>query len=861
MFDKILQVAEQLWDKLAGQKSATQPVKKTTQQVHAAGSTGKSSGEAAPTTSSVSSHGYTSFEIFPYKDNEYGVSHWAGFLHNFSSITDEFFFQLVGDASAVRMYMHVPNEYAQYVENVFYASFPTTDLKQQTWQQIKPSKHASWFKFSDECVFYDTTEFLKWGSYVDPFKDIISLFGSMPVNTQLTLTFAARFDKKLSRWKAFFKWFTEMFSKPSQPKTTEEIKDKKEEEEIKKIGRDVFFGVACEVSGAPEGVTQRIHKDVLNVFDKVLQKGSIKPKKKKQIVAANVNQFVNLFHIPLKEHPSKLIQYTDYRKLSYPMNLPTRENSQKNDITLLGYTDYKTQNIKFGIRKEDKFRHIYIVGKTGMGKSTFMSNMIRSDMITNNGLAVVDPHGDLIDEVMAHIPSWRTNDVIIFDVGDTTFPIGFNILEYEKEEEKNLIASGVVSIFKRLYGNSWGPRLEYILRNVMLSVLEYPNATLMHVARMLTDKNFREDVLRSVKDPVILKFWRSEFDAWNDKQKTEAVWPITNKIGQFFSSTIMRNIFAQPHGKVKLRQIMDEGKILLINLSKGKIGDDNASMIGSFLVTKFQIDAMSRADIPFKERKDFYLYVDEFQNFATDSFESILSEARKYRLSLIVANQYTSQIQENVRNAIFGNVGTIVSFGLGYDDAVIMSSQYKDLINPNDLLSLPKFKAYTKLMVDGVTTDPFSMSTFPLPSPDLSEEIKEKIRKQSRQRYAMEKEKLENLLRIWAEKQFTQAERVAEMAQQEAEAAPGETFSIDNVKEGERYEWLVKLIYNYGIFVTVKWVEWLLHKSEINVQSTWVDADRKNVYTSWDRIRVYAKGFKEVNGEKKVIWSQKENKK
>lgn len=250
----------------------------------------------------------------------------------------------------------------------------------------------------------------------------------------------------------------------------------------------------------------------------------------------------------------------------------------------------------------------------------------------------------------------------------------------------------------------------------------------------------------------------------------------------------MRNIFAQPHGKVKLRQIMDEGKILLINLSKGKIGDDNASMIGSFLVTKFQIDAMSRADIPFKERKDFYLYVDEFQNFATDSFESILSEARKYRLSLIVANQYTSQIQENVRNAIFGNVGTIVSFGLGYDDAVIMSSQYKDLINPNDLLSLPKFKAYTKLMVDGVTTDPFSMSTFPLPSPDLSEEIKEKIRKQSRQRYAMEKEKLENLLRIWAEKQFTQAERVAEMAQQEAEAAPGETFSIDNVKEGERYE-------------------------------------------------------------------------
>jgi hypothetical protein len=453
--------------------------------------------------------------------------------------------------------------------------------------------------------------------------------------------------------------------------------------------------------------------------------------------------------------------------------------------------------------------------------------------------------------------------VIIFDVWDTHFPVWFNVLEYEKEEEKNLIASWVVSIFKRLYGTSRWPRLEYILRNVMLSILEYPNATLMHVARMLTDKNFREDVLRHVKDPVIMKFWRSEFDAWNDNQKTEAVGPINNKIGQFFSSTIMRNIFAQPHGKIKLRQFMDQGKIVLINLSKGKIGDDNASMIGSFLVTKFQIDAMSRADLSFKERRDFYLYVDEFQNFATDSFESILSEARKYRLSLIVANQYTSQIQENVRNAIFGNVGTIVSFGLGYDDAVIMSSQYKDMITPNDLLSLPKFKAYTKLMVDGVTTDPFSMSTFPLPEPDMSDEIKDKIRKQSRQRYAMEKEKLEHLLRVWAEKQFTQAERVAEMAadlgaKEAFSTGSAHVFGINDIVLGQSYEWLVKLMYNYGIFVTVKWVEWLLHKSEIDPKIIGPQGwERKDAYTIGDSITVYAKEFKEIDKEKKVVWSQR----
>ena len=281
--------------------------------------------------------------------------------------------------------------------------------------------------------------------------------------------------------------------------------------------------------------------------------------------------------------------------------------------------------------------------------------------------------------------------------------------------------------------------MEYVLRNVMLSILEYPNATLMHVMRMLTDKNFREEVLSHVHDPVVMKFRRDEYDKRQERQKNEAIGPIANKIGQFLSSPIVRNIFCQPKSSLHIRKIMDEGKILLINLSKGKIGEDNSAMIGSFLVSKFQIDAMSRADISYKQRKDFYLYIDEFQNFATDSFESILSEARKYRLSLIVANQYTTQIEENVRNAIFGNVGSIISFGLGYDDATMMSQQFKEIISPNDLLSLPKFTAYAKLMIDGVTSDPFSMKTFPLPEPLSSKEIRAKIRQQSRQRYAMER--------------------------------------------------------------------------------------------------------------------------
>jgi len=277
----------------------------------------------------------------------------------------------------------------------------------------------------------------------------------------------------------------------------------------------------------------------------------------------------------------------------------------------------------------------------------------------------------------------------------------------------------------------------------LLTIVDYPNATILHIMRVLVDKNFREEVLAHLQDSVIMNFRRNEFDKRQDRQVQDAIGPITNKVGQFLSSSLVRNIFGQPQANLNIREAMDSGKIILVNLSKGKIGDDNAKMIGSLLVTKIQIDAMSRADMHRTERTDFMLYIDEFQNFATDAFAEILSEARKYRLSLIVANQFTAQLQENVRDAIFGNVGTMISFTLGRDDAEMMAKQYKEMIDPNDLLSLPKFKAYTKLMIDGVMSDPFSMQTLPLPTPDASEDIKAKIRKQSRQRYAMERSRVE----------------------------------------------------------------------------------------------------------------------
>jgi hypothetical protein len=380
-------------------------------------------------------------------------------------------------------------------------------------------------------------------------------------------------------------------------------------------------------------------------------------------------------------------------------------------------------------------------------------------MVSNKGICVIDPHGDLIDDIIGQVPSYRINDVVLFDVADRDFPVGFNVLEHDKPEEKPLIASGIISIFKKLFGFSWGPRLEYILRNTLLAILEYPNATLMHVLRMLTDDDFRKDVLEYVKDPLILNFWKDEFGSRPQKQREESISPISNKIGQFTSSSIIRNIFGQSKSKINFRKLMDEGKIVLVNLSKGKIGEDNTNLLGSFIVSKIQIDAMSRADMEEEKRKDFYLYIDEFQNFATESFATILSEARKYKLGLILANQYSSQLDEVTRGAIFGNVGTMISMTLGYDDAIIMANQFKGMVSANDFLDIPKFKAYIKLMVHGIVSDPFNFQTIALPPGDDVIALKEKIREQSRNRYATGRTELEDLIRVWAERSYSKTEK------------------------------------------------------------------------------------------------------
>jgi len=461
-------------------------------------------------------------------------------------------------------------------------------------------------------------------------------------------------------------------------------------------------------------------------------------------------ELATMFHLPTQTVTSAGIQWVASPKLEPPVDLPVE---QEGEVTLIGETNFRDQKQRYGIRTLDRRRHVYIIGQTGTGKSTLLENMIFSDIRDGKGVAVIDPHGDLAEAVLRFVPKHRTNDVIYFDPSDSDFPVAFNILEGKNQQQRGLIASGLVGVIKKLHIDSWGPRLEHFLRNTILALVEAPDTTMLGITRMLVDKAYREKILYFVTDPMVQSFWRTEFSALNGPKLAEAVGPIQNKVGQFLSTPIIRNIVGQPKSTVDLRFAMDSGKIIIVNLSKGKIGEDNSAMLGSLLITKFQIDAMSRADTAEKDRRDFYLYVDEFQNFATDSFATILSEARKYRLNLTIANQYVAQMSEEVKHAVFGNVGNIVSFRVGVDDAKTFAEQFdENIVEPSSLVSLPNYCIYNRLMLDGLTSPVFSAKTLPPPrieSDEDPEERRDRIVKFSRQRYAKPRDIVEDKIARW----------------------------------------------------------------------------------------------------------------
>lgn len=420
------------------------------------------------------------------------------------------------------------------------------------------------------------------------------------------------------------------------------------------------------------------------------------------------------------------------------------------EITFFAKTNFRNQQRVFGIKADDRRRHIYVIGKTGMGKTNLLENLVIQDIQHGHGVAFIDPHGDTAEKIIKAIPANRINDVIYFNPADQDFPVAFNVMEQVGLEHRHLVASGLVGVFKKIWADSWGPRLEYILRNAILALLEYPGSTLLGVTRILVDKEYRKRVVEKVSDPVVRSFWVDEFTKWNDRVLQEVIAPIQNKVGQFLSSSLIRNIVGQTKSSFDVREAMDSRKILILNLSKGRIGEDNSALLGAMMITKIQLAAMGRVDIEEETRKDFYLYVDEFQNFATESFANILSEARKYRLNLILANQYVAQVDEKVRDAIFGNAGTIISFRVGASDAEFLEKEFEPVFMTNDLVNLPKYNIYLKLMIDGVAGDAFSATVLPPIELQETAENMEKVIRISRERYATNKQEVEDKIRRWS---------------------------------------------------------------------------------------------------------------
>jgi type IV secretory pathway TraG/TraD family ATPase VirD4 len=418
-----------------------------------------------------------------------------------------------------------------------------------------------------------------------------------------------------------------------------------------------------------------------------------------------------------------------------PENLPiaTDNEEEKKEINFFAKAEHKNKLTTFGIKKDDRRRHMYIIGKTGTGKSTMIANMAINDMKNGEGVAVVDPHGDLCDILLDYVPSHRINDVVYLDPADLEYPFHLNPLEIRNTAYKELVSSGIVSIFYKLYHLSWGPRLEYILRNTILTLTNVPGSTLLQVPELLTNETYRAKVVEKMNDQVLKNFWVNEFGKMSPQMRSEAVSPILNKVGQFLSSQTIRNIVGSSTSTVDLEDLMNKGKIVLVNLSQGKLGEDTSALLGAMIITKMQLAAMNRVYLAEEERRDFYLYVDEFQNFATTSFIKILSEARKYRLDLILANQYIGQIDEDVQSAIFGNAGSIISFGVGAADARLLTREFGEKYEESELVALGNYETMLKLSIDNHMSLPFSAKTLPLPK--SRNQNREKVIRASRERY------------------------------------------------------------------------------------------------------------------------------
>ncbi len=680
-------------------------------------------------------------------------------------------FEIVAKDKFIQFYVHVPHHIKDFVEGQIYAQYPTVEINEVADYTQALKSHNINFAVSELLLnkpdvypirFFDSFE-------VDPLSGITSVMSKLnpgeEVWFQLLLrpvgddwqergngiVSAVRSGKKpggqgfleaiLVGLKNFFKLFISQAINPGAeiaapekgevklPATVEEAL-KGIEQKITKLGFETKIRILCI---AKDPVTAGVRCQTVAAAFKQFNTNNLNGFKVGEIVKNNFEQWqaytnrefiekgnilniaelASVYHLPNQTVETPNIVWSGSKKGEPPANLPLVENISAEELTVIGMTNFRNVYRQFGIKIDDRKRHVYIIGKSGVGKSVLMENMAIDDVAEGRGVIIVDPHGEFADKILACIPDNRVDDVIVFDPADRAYPIAFNLLESVDDDFKGMVASGFVGIFKKIFGDSWGPRLEHILRNTVLALLDFTNSTMLDIPKMLTDSRFRDKVVEKVKDPIIKDFWVNEFAQYDAKFRTEAVSPILNKVGQFLATATIRNIVGQPNSKINIREIMDQKKILIVNLSRGKIGEDNSALLGAMMITKIQLSAMSRADVTVDKRPECFLYVDEFQNFATDSFAVILAEARKYNLALTMANQYIEQLPEEVRSAVFGNAGTIISFRVGGTDADFLVKEFEPVFDVNDLVNLDKYHIYIKLLIDGTSAPAFSAKTLP----------------------------------------------------------------------------------------------------------------------------------------------------
>jgi hypothetical protein len=457
----------------------------------------------------------------------------------------------------------------------------------------------------------------------------------------------------------------------------------------------------------------------------------------------NIEEIATLYHLPHTTVETPSILWATTQTAEPPANLPVLTEANQQQVSPIAAANFRGHNIPFGLPRTDRGRHLYILGQTGVGKSGLLELLTISDIYSPYGFAVIDPHGDYALSILKRIPAQRAHDVIYFNPADVDYPMAFNPMEVTDPKLRTHTVSELIGVLKRMF-DSWGPRLEYILRYSLLALLDYPEATMLDITRILTDKAFRADVMKFVNDPVVRNFWMVEFATWNDKFAAEAISPVLNKVGAFTANPIIRNIIGQPKSSFNIREIMDKRKILIVNLTRGLVGEDNASLLGALMVTKIQLASMSRADIPASERIPFYLYVDEFQHFATDSFATILSEARKYALNLTVANQYIAQMSQEVKDAVFGNVGSMIAFRMGADDARSMQKYFEPRFTEYDLVHMHNRHFVINMTIDGEKSPAFSAITLNLPPQQFDETLT--IVHESRAQYTLTRSDVERYI-------------------------------------------------------------------------------------------------------------------